>query len=594
MNETTDAATLFAPLWRRKWLILAVAIIVAGVTYVYYKHKPSVYSASTEIYLGGTAEERGLVSEKGVKTNISGSEVSNQAAIISSNVISGSVRKTLLKEKAHKHVAHAAASGKVSAKSKEKSDFITITAEAHNAKAAALLANTTALVYIKRQTTRAERDIKAAIAITRRQLHRIEAGSEPPASSSKSTGSSSSSSTSSPTAGTGTSAGTTSGSSQKPGGRSSSSGSSRSGSGLVSTSATLQAANLSSKINQLESELAATGVQQINPAKAKKAQLLQPKPRTNAIFAFVLGLVLASIAVYVLSRFDHRLRSLGDLERAFELQVLTALPKVSRPIVRPNGRPQPSAPLLEPLRRLHATLRLGGVAEGEQRAAPRLLLVLSADAGDGKSTLVSSLALAQRDAGERVAVVEADFRRPAQARLLDVSPSDGLAEVLAGVVDVDDAMQSVPSPAWEPPPAANGAAAGVATMVGARSAGTLSVLVSGAPVMNPPALIANPATAELLRSLADEFDCVLIDAPPPLVVSDVLPLLPVVDGIVIVARVGHTRDTSARRLVQLLARSASAPVLGIVANRVSRSEIKQYGSSSALGMWPWRRKPVRL
>ncbi len=85
---------------------------------------------------------------------------------------------------------------------------------------------------------------------------------------------------------------------------------------------------------------------------------------------------------------------------------------------------------------------------------------------------------------------------------------------------------------------------------------------------------------EMLHAVAEEFDYVLIDASPPLEVSDVLPLLALADGIIIVARVGQTRELSARRLVQLLARTPSAPVLGVVANGVSQRDIRMYGFSA--------------
>ena len=61
-----------------------------------------------------------------------------------------------------------------------------------------------------------------------------------------------------------------------------------------------------------------------------------------------------------------------------------------------------------------------------------MILFLSPDPGDGKSTLVADLALVQRDAGERVVVVEANFRRPVQARLLGLEGARGLAAVLTG------------------------------------------------------------------------------------------------------------------------------------------------------------------
>jgi Mrp family chromosome partitioning ATPase len=93
---------------------------------------------------------------------------------------------------------------------------------------------------------------------------------------------------------------------------------------------------------------------------------------------------------------------------------------------------------------------------------------------------------------------------------------------------------------------------------------------------------------ELLRSTAEDFDYVLIDAPSPLEVSDAMPLLKLVDAIVVVARVGHTREMSAQRLVQLLAQS-DARAIGIAANCLPRREIDQYGFATGDGR-PWTGK----
>jgi Mrp family chromosome partitioning ATPase len=128
----------------------------------------------------------------------------------------------------------------------------------------------------------------------------------------------------------------------------------------------------------------------------------------------------------------------------------------------------------------------------------------------------------------------------------------------------------------------------VLTSVGAR-AGSLFLLAGGGPVSNPPALIGQPAMAELLQNVAGDFDYVLIDAPAPLEVSDVMPLLKLVDGLVIVARIAHTREVSARRLMQLLSHAESAPLLGVVANCVARSDSERYGFASPNGgAWPLR------
>jgi Mrp family chromosome partitioning ATPase/capsular polysaccharide biosynthesis protein len=536
MNQTTESTAIFAPLWKRKWLILLVGLLVGAGTYLYYKRQPPLYQVSTQLYLGAGSEEAGLLNGSGSKLLQASS--TNATALINTLVVEG------VHKKLHEEHNAAAAKGKVKAKAAEKSQFIAITAEARKPKAAALLANEVAQAYIKRQRLNYTREIEKAVSIARRQLRRVEE-THP---SGKGKGSSS----------------------------------------TTSTSVLIQAAGLSTKVNQLEAELSIKGVQQVSPAKPTSAVLLSPKPRQNAIFGFVLGLILASIAAYALSRLDRRLRSLSDVETAFQTQILTALPVVKRPIMDRDGRPGPARSLVEPLRRLHTTLQMGGSFDPDRSAAPRSILFVSADSGDGKSTLVANLAGVQRDAGERVAVIEADFRRPAQSRLLKVTAPHGLADVLEGRVGVQEGIHTVETVARQAATSVADAGSDVATMVDSRSTGTLSVLLSGGPVDNPPALLARPAMTELLSSVADDFDYVLVDAPAPLEVSDVMPLLNIVDAIVIVARIGRTRAISAQRLRELLMRASNTRVLGAVAGSVSRTDLEKYGFASASSRRLWR------
>jgi Mrp family chromosome partitioning ATPase/capsular polysaccharide biosynthesis protein len=557
MNQTSDATAMFAPLWRRKWLILAVGILVALGTYFYYKREHPSYLATTQVYLGAGAEEQAQIGTSGATTSKKGAalEPTAQATLINSAIIKAAVREHLREQRKTKAV-HAALKGKVKAKSVEKSEFLTISAEAHNAPGAVLLANLTAETYVNRENRKYRREVESALSLTRRQLRRIEASEDQRI----------------------VEATTSAEKSSKP---------SSSKSNAPSASETLQAANLSSKINQLEAGLDIVNVRQLDPAKRNHAEAIASSPKKNGIFGFAIGVLLASLAVYALARFDDRLRRLAEIEEVFHAQILTALRTVAHPIVHRDGKPTPSKNLREPLQRLHTTLQLGDAHEQNGRAQPRTLLFLSADAGDGQSTVLADLALIQSDAGERVAIVEADFRRPVLAKLLDVSDRPGVADVLEGRLTLGEAMQNVAAVPVAAGPAGDVAAGGVATAVEAPATGSTSILVGSSAVVNPPALLSGPAVGELLRSVAEEFDYTLIDTPPPLEVSDALPLLRLVDGIVIVARIGHTRTASANRLMQLLARTPSAPVLGVVANGVSAKDIKKYGFS-AYGGPSWR------
>jgi capsular polysaccharide biosynthesis protein/MinD-like ATPase involved in chromosome partitioning or flagellar assembly len=535
MNSTTDAAAIFAPLWRRKWLILIVGLLVGAGSYFYYKRQPAVYVASTQLNLASGSEEQGLLG--GQKTGLAKAAVSNAATIITSGVVAEEAHKLLRAE-------HANAKGKVRAKtSSTGSDIVTISAEAHGAKRAARLANAYALAYIKRERVAYVRAVKLAIFNTRQQLHRIELAS---AGAAKGSGSKS------PSATNGT--------------------------------AVIQAANLSTKLNQLESELSVSGVQQISLAKASTAELIEPMPKQNAIFGFAFGVVLAMLGAFIVERFDRTLRTLGGVEGAFGKPCLAGLPIIKPPIVHRDGRPAVARQLLEPIRRVDTTMRLRE-SEAFGGASPRTIMCTSPDAGDGKSTLVAALALTRREAGERVAVIEADFRRPVMAKLLDVDASaPGLAAVMAGDRTVAEAVQVVPSAGLTSTVAELDAAAGGSTMVRtrARTLGSVSVLVGGASG-GEDLRLADRAFLDLITTMAEDFDCVLIDAPSPVEVSDSITLLSAVEGILVVARLRHTSEVSAERLAELLALPSTAPVLGTVANAVSRRELIRSGFAPASG-----------
>jgi Mrp family chromosome partitioning ATPase/capsular polysaccharide biosynthesis protein len=524
MNDTTtDAGSFFAPLRKRWWLVLVIGAAVGLLTYVYYKRQPATFIAKTQLYLAAGSEQ-GAGGGSGGSARLSGRSLADQVELINSAVVGLPVRKRLKAQgdlKALKGKEHAAANAS--------NDFITISTEARSPRAAVTLANAYAVEYLHRQRANFQRGLRNQIATDRQQLRRIE--TPPPSKGSK-------------------------------------------GGGAASGSSTIQAATLASKINTLESQLAgSSGVEQVSTAKATPLPV-SPQPKKNAIFGLVLGLLLGAIAVSLSSRFNRRLGSLSQVESAFGQQILTALPKVKNPIVTRDGVRMPSRPLLEPLRRLATSLQLAGTREGAVGQGPRSVLFLSPESGDGKSTVVANLARVLRDAGARVVVVEADFRRPIQARLLDADTA-GLTEVLAGTTTVEQLAQAQAARAGGPVNANEDGAP--AQPPGALGTGSLTVLPGSAAATNPPALLASDGMRSLLRSLCEEYDYVLIDAPSLLEVSDAMPLLPQVEGIVLVARIGHTRDASAQRLMSTLSRATTAPILGVVANCPSPKDAERYG-----------------
>jgi Mrp family chromosome partitioning ATPase/capsular polysaccharide biosynthesis protein len=302
------------------------------------------------------------------------------------------------------------------------------------------------------------------------------------------------------------------------------------------------------------------GIRQVEAAVVPAAPI-QPQPVRNAIFAFVVSLALGIGAAIALDRVDRRLHRVEDVEELFGEPVLAELPRVETPIPVANHDAVVSEVLREPFRRLQTNL---DIVSAEKPLCT--IVVASAAPGEGKSLVALNLALAYREAGQRVALLDADFRKPSVHRMLDIDSEAGLAHVLSGASQLDEALQELPL---------NGASAssnGSTTprsLGGAQAAGgALAVLTAGMEPANPAAALGTERMQEVLFRTEEQFDVVLIDSPPVLAVSDALPLLATADGVLLVTRMGVTTRDSIQRLMAELARVPDVELIGVVANAV--------------------------
>jgi Mrp family chromosome partitioning ATPase len=106
------------------------------------------------------------------------------------------------------------------------------------------------------------------------------------------------------------------------------------------------------------------------------------------------------------------------------------------------------------------------------------------------------------------------------------------------------------------------------------------VLLADAVPPNPAELLESNAMQELLSWTSEQYDLVLVDTPPLTVVSDAIPLLRRVDGVLIVSRFGRSTVNAAENLRNRLA-SLGAPVLGVVGNAYTEQKRDGYGYAYA-------------
>lgn len=283
-----------------------------------------------------------------------------------------------------------------------------------------------------------------------------------------------------------------------------------------------------------------------------------PKTVQNVVLGGILGLLIGLGLAILLERLDHRLRDPQELEDAFGIPVLAVIPE-SKPLGRSGAAMRElSASDEGAFQFLRTRLRYFNVEQDI-----RSLLVTSASSREGRTTVSWGLAAGAAAAGLRSILVEADFRQPTVAERIGGRLHAGLAELLSAQGSLKELVQQV--------------------AVGDQSDGGgkgrhLDVIVSGSLPPNPAELLGSEGMTRLIEMLNNDYDLVVIDTPPLLLVADAIPLIKMVDGVIVVGQINRTTRDEAHDLRRELER-LQAPVLGTVANRARRPRWGQYGKS---------------
>ena len=183
------------------------------------------------------------------------------------------------------------------------------------------------------------------------------------------------------------------------------------------------------------------------------------------------------------------------------------------------------------------------------------IAVTSALSGEGKTFLSTNLAvtLAQNASDAKVLLIDTDMRQPRVSALLELDKeSHGLSEYLAGI---DETPNLVYVPARK-----------------------LTVLSAGANNINPTKLIGSKRMANLMESLEEEFDYIIIDTPPVNIVSDAILLNEHVNGYILATRADYSDVKSVNEALAHL-NQINAEIYGIVLTSVNLKTIG-YGKHS--------------
>lgn len=175
----------------------------------------------------------------------------------------------------------------------------------------------------------------------------------------------------------------------------------------------------------------------------------------------------------------------------------------------------------------------------------KIVVVVGANPGDGKSTTCINLAISTAKGGAKVLVIDGDMRRSTMHQYLNLSNKIGLSNVLCGYTNLDEAIQNTEH--------------------------GIACLTAGEPPVNPAELLMSDLMRELLELLSKHYDYIFIDSPPVPLTSDALSLADMVSGYVITVRNEITPVEQLDKCVEAL-RFANAKLLGIMLNNADGGE----------------------
>jgi capsular exopolysaccharide synthesis family protein len=261
--------------------------------------------------------------------------------------------------------------------------------------------------------------------------------------------------------------------------------------------------------------------------------------------ALLFGLVLSGTLALVRDKMDQRLRSAEEIAASLGLPALGVIPSMSRkegPAIRGKKAYLDSKSMWA---ETYRTMRTA-VFFSTSKAKSRTILVTSPEAADGKTTVVSNLAIAMAQAGQKTLILEADFRKPMQNKIFGVNHSNkGLASVLAGAYEFEEVIKS--------------------TCVSG-----LDLLTCGPDVANPSETLHSANFAKVMKLLAKQYDRIIVDSPPVLPVTDAQILASICQITILVLRAEKSTRKASKQARDALLR-VGAQVIGVVINDVPKN-----------------------
>ena len=309
-----------------------------------------------------------------------------------------------------------------------------------------------------------------------------------------------------------------------------------------------QLSNFQTTLDQLRVDAALrTGGAAVVESAEAPTEPVEPTPLRTVSLAAMAGLIIGLAFAFLLHYLDDKVRTEVDVERLVQRPVLGVVPVDRPPDNRPIAISEPGHDAVEQYRGLRTNLQFLSLDRPIS-----VVQITSSLAGEGKTTTATNLAVVLAQGGHRVALIDADLRRPRVHEVFCLPQSPGFTDLLLGE-----------------------AAKVVVNHIDIDGGNRLSVITSGTVPSTPSEMLSSQRAQQLLNEIGGHYDYVVVDSAPILPVSDSIALSRAVDGVVMVAQAGSITEGDLVEAIGRLDR-VSAPILGLVLNQASRSSNGSY------------------
>ncbi len=290
---------------------------------------------------------------------------------------------------------------------------------------------------------------------------------------------------------------------------------------------------------------ATTSFIQVEPAVPSTAAI-RPQVTRNTLLATIVGLMLAVGGIFAIEFLDDTIRDPDTVTAMTGLPVLATISHHDQPGNEPITQGNPRSPISESFRSLRTNVKYASVDHPIRR-----LLVTSPTPEEGKTTVTSNLAVVLAQGGSSVVLIDADLRRSRIHKMFGLENKNGITNLFVQ-----------PNLYFE----------GITQAVKTEN---LRILSSGGTPPNPSELLGSKKMNEILEGLAETADLIILDTPPVLTVTDAVALSSAVDGVLVVAKIGVTKQAALLKAIEQL-RQVNANIMGIVINDVNPKSSRYY------------------